>query len=64
MMFLTRVGRDQQFVGEDAAGAVDGGEKLLGKDALEVVRELEDDLPLGRPLEDADHAFQRERDVG
>ena len=55
---------DDEFVGQHAAGAVGGGQEVLGDDALQGVGQLEDDLALGAAFEDADDAFQGMGDVG
>ncbi len=55
---------EEQFVGEHSAVAVDGGEEVLGDDALEGVGQLEDDLFLHGALEDADEAFEGVGDAG
>ena len=55
---------DNQFVGQDAAGAVHGGEQVLGDNALQGIGQLEDDLLLGAALKDADNAFEGMGDAG
>jgi len=57
-------GSDQQFVSEDARAAIDTWEKVLGDDALECVRELENNLALGAAFENADDPFESVGDVG
>src|SRR6185437_5020492 len=55
---------DEQFIGEDAAGAVGGGKQFLRDDSLEGIGELHHDLALGIAVEDADDAFDGLRHAG
>ena len=42
-------GGDEEFVGEHAAGAVGGGQQVLGNDALQGIGQLHDDLFSAEP---------------
>ena len=57
-------GGDEDFVGQHAAGAVDGREQILRDDALQGVGELHDDLPLEVAFKDAGDALKGVHHVG